>query len=442
MDLLRTPEAAKLSARDLRLATELVMGVLRAHGDLGQTIEEISSRAISELDPEIAAILRLGIFQIRYLTKIPKRAAVNEAVELAKSARRRSAAGLVNAVLRKCEPRGAADATGNEWTRRALRSLPPWLAARWQKNFGKDTMQALARASLSAPPVVLRVESAGARPEAARRLALQGIHTHPGKFSPFALIVDRVAPSAPRRQFEARLDGAIKNAGVIQDEASQLVVPLLAVEPGSRVLDLCAAPGIKTGQIAETLASMGAHGPGCGSGLCVGSIIAADRSAGRLSTMRRLLNDFLPAGIEVLPVRLDASVELPFGDWFDRILVDAPCSGTGTLARNPEIKLRMVPEDLPRLARTQERILGHALRALAPGGRLVYSTCSLEPEENERIVEKSISGVSGLGLVPGIELSRQFPAWGGLFSDEGFLRTRPDRDGMDGFFAAVIERHL
>ena len=205
-----------------------------------------------------------------------------------------------------------------------------------------------------------------------------------------------------------------------------MVALLLAPRAGARVLDLCAAPGIKTGQVAQALAR--------------GGIVACDRSAGRLRTMRRLLTGFVPPEVEVFAVRLDASAALPFGVEFDRILVDAPCSGTGTLARNPEIKLRLVPEDLVRFAAIQARILANALKALARGGRLVYATCSLEAEENEDIVAKALHNVSGLRIVPGAELSGEFPLWASLFDAQGFFHSRPDLHAMDGFFAAVIER--
>ena len=289
-------------------------------------------------------------------------------------------------------------------------------------------MQALARASLAAPPVVLRVKSAEACEEAARRLELGGVRTHRAKFSPLALVVDYQASRNRGAELEANPYDAIREAGVIQDEASQLVAQLLEPGPGELVLDLCAAPGIKTGQIAQALGQ--------------GKIVAADRSVARVRTMRRLLKGIVPPEVEVLSVRLDASAKLPFKVLFDRILVDAPCSGTGTLSRNPEIKLRLGPEDLPRLAGIQERMLGQALEALAVGGRLVYATCSLEPEENEKVVEKVLSNLSGFRIVSRDEHCVEFPAWSALLGEEGFLRTRPDRDGMDGFFAAVIERQL
>src|SRR5437879_108285 len=237
VDLLEAPEMAGLSGRDHRLATELVMGVLRAHGDLDRTIEEVSGRPLSYFDREIATILRLGIFQIRYLTKIPKRAAVDEGVKLAKLARpvSRRAAGLVNAVLRKCESAAAGEPAGDEgkhasgqWTRRAVRSLPAWLAARWEKRFGGAAMAALARSSLETPPTVLRVENAEAREEVARRLALGGIKTRPGQFSPLALIVESALADRSKQPrnlgagVEARRFDWTKEGVVIQDEASQL----------------------------------------------------------------------------------------------------------------------------------------------------------------------------------------------------------------------------
>jgi len=286
--------------------------------------------------------------------------------------------------------------------------------------------------------------------EVARRLALGGIKTRPGQFSPLALIVESAVADRSKQPrnlgagVEARRFDWTKEGVVIQDEASQLVALLLAPRAGARVLDLCAAPGIKTGQVAQALGR--------------GRIIACDRSARRLATMGRLLTGFVPPvedpaegpepgrrersrrEVEVFAVRLDASAELPFGVEFDRILVDAPCSGTGTLARNPEIKLRIVPEDLPRFAGIQAPILANALNALAVGGRLVYATCSMEPEENEDVVAKALHNVSGLRIVPGAELSGEFPLWASLFDAQGFFHSRPDLHAMDGFFAAVIER--
>ncbi len=210
----------------------------------------------------------------------------------------------------------------------------------------------------------------------------------------------------------------------IQDEASQLVAELAGVRAGERVLDLCAAPGMKTSLLADAV----------GDGL----LVACDASARRLETLRKLLPRLTANASVVRVVRLEATQSLPFRQQFDRILVDAPCSGTGTLARNPEIKWRLAKDDLARLPMIQSKIISNALRVLAPGGRLVYATCSLEPEENEQVVERVLSATAGCRLLSREELVQELPAIAPLIDASGYFHTRPDLDGMDGFFAAVI----
>jgi len=409
VDMLQERSVSELSEADRRLATEIVMGALRWRGELDFQIERLSGKTMGYFDAEVATILRMSVYQIRFLEKIPPSAVVNEAVELTKAARKRSAAGLVNAVLRKCRPPASRAATEEE----LRRSFPAWLRARWERNFGPEAFADLVRASNAVPPTTLRV-SRGERDEIRRRLAQEGIETKPGRFSDCALIVKK----GNVQTAEAYRSGAV----VIQDEASQLVAALLAPRPGERVLDLCAAPGIKTGQTALAL----------GRGL----LVACDVSAPRLRTMRKLLR--VPDGLTLHTLRLDATRELPFGAAFDRILVDVPCSGTGTLARNPEIKWRMQASDLERLAEVQARILRNALKVLVPGGRLVYSTCSLEPEENEQVVERVLQETAGFRMLAADELASDFPQLKSLFDTRGCFRTRPDLHQMDGFFAAVI----
>jgi len=211
---------------------------------------------------------------------------------------------------------------------------------------------------------------------------------------------------------------------VIQDEASQLVADLAMPLRGQRVLDLCAAPGIKSGQLAQALGA--------------GTLVACDRSAARFAALRKLLPKWVPAPVQWSMVRLDAKESLPFGTRFDRILLDAPCSGTGTLARNPEIKWRLRPEDIFRLADLQARMLRNALSALASGGLLVYSTCSLEPEENDGVVEPVLREEPAYRMLTGRELAVMFPRLAAFFDARGYFRTRPDLHSMDGFTAAVI----
>ena len=326
-DLLRQ-RGAKLDSRDAGLAEVIVLGSLRIRAHLDFLIDHFAGRPQPKLDPEVRAALRMGIYQIRYLDRIPPHAAVMESVELVKHSGKRSATGFVNAVLRKVhrQPVPFPD-------RATELSLPAWLLDKWAKHYGTNRAYAAARAALDEPETAVNLET-----------------------------------------------------GRQQDIGAQSIVPLLDLKPGMRVLDLCAAPGNKTAQILAAGAQ----------------VVAGDRYI-------RRLND-VPAEAERLV--LDATQPLPFTTLFERILIDAPCSGTGTLSRNPEIKWRLAERDLERFVQTQRAMLQHAVPLLAPGGLLVYSTCSLEPEENE-------AAVAGLPVI-----STQ-------------LRL-PGRDPGDGFFAAVI----
>jgi 16S rRNA (cytosine967-C5)-methyltransferase len=330
-DLLLERTAA-LDSRDAGLASEIVFGVLRYRAQLDYLIELYASRP--KLDAEVRAALRMGIYQLRYLERIPAHAAVTDAVELVKRAHKRSAAGFVNAVLRRV------DRDPVPWPSREVElSCPEWLLERWEACYGAEAAVGIARAALREPEKFVREGPAGRR---------------------------------------------------MQDIGSQSIVPLLRLEPGQRYLDLCAAPGNKTAQALEA----GVRA------------IACDRRFDRLVPLK---------GMGCPLVVLDGTRPLPFRRCFDRILVDAPCSGSGTLGRNPEIKWRLRPADLEDLPRRQTALLAHARAALAPGGLLVYSTCSLEPEENRAVVAS----------VPG-ELVL-----------DTMLRL-PGRDPGDGFYAAVI----
>jgi len=417
VDLLQRREVSDLKMADRRLGTELIMGVLRWGRALDYEIELLAGKAARRFDPEVLTILRLGVYQIYFLGKIPKSAVVDDAVQLTKMARKRSAAGLVNALLRKCQlPAQAIPRTPEgspQGIEMACRSMPPWLLERWTNRFGTAAAKALAWRSTLAPSTTLRVPATD-RDAIARQLAEQGIRARPGAYSPLALVVESGDAQ--------RLKTLRQSAWVIQDEASQLVAALVDVKPGISLLDLCAAPGIKTGQLAAALGR--------------GSLVAADFSARRLATMARLVA--IPPGVSLHRVRLDATCEFPFSRRFDRILVDAPCSGTGTLGRNPEIKWRLEPDDLTRLADIQRLMLSRALEALAPGGRLVYATCSLEPEENEDVVEWVLPQKPEYRRLGPDEF--ELPASGSLIDSLGYFRTRPDLHSLDGFFAAVIVR--
>jgi 16S rRNA (cytosine967-C5)-methyltransferase len=315
-----------LDSRDAGLAAEIVFGCLRYQAQLDHLIR---LHCVHKLDPEVRIALRMGIYQLRYLDRIPRHAAVSESVELVKQAQKRSAAGLVNAVLRKVNRDPV------RWPNRATEfSMPAWLLERWDRQFGAATAEKIARAALQAPETY------------------------------------------------------VASTGRIQDIGSQSIVPLLDLRPGLSFLDLCAAPGNKTAQALE-------YGV---------DAVACDLHWRRLRAL---------AELPCRRVVLNGVVPLPFRSRFDRILVDAPCSGTGTLGRNPEIKWRLQSADLPHLHHAQTALLRNALACLAPGGTLVYSTCSLEPEENQQVVAQFAGNWAVTQRIPGV-------------------------DPGDGFFAAVL----
>lgn len=424
VDLLHRPEISRLKEVDRRLATELVMGILRWRGDLDFIIEKLSGRPLRYFDREVLEALRLGAYQIRYLSSIPCSAAVNESVELVKAARKKSAAGLVNAVLRRCQRASFSasdppDAANEEYLESARRSIPAWLCERWETEFGGEAARSLIAASQAIPPTHLRVTGpCFDRQQMQGELLADHVQTQPGNFGKRALWVKSGSITNAFAWREGRV--------VIQDEASQLAAELLVPRKGGQVLDLCAAPGIKTWQIADEMGQ--------------GSIVACDRSLRRMRALRKTLLCRWPEGVQLHQALLDATQPLPLTTTFDRILVDVPCSGTGTLARNPEIKWRLQPEDVPRIAATQRAILRQGLGVLAPGGRLVYSTCSLEPEENEEVVSDVLAELQGFRVLGAVELRQEFPNLAPFFKEPGYFRTWPNKYRMDGFFAAVIVR--
>lgn len=347
-------KSVQLDSRDAGLASDIVFGTLRRRGELDAAIEHYAKRAIGKLDPAVRIALEMGLYQIRFLDRVPPHAAVNDSVELARRAGKSSAAAFVNAVLRRAirEPLEIPETA----------STPSWLLDRWRKQFGTEVAAAISHASLLPPERFIRVGNA-APPDGAEPTEISGCYC-----------LKSGDPSGYR----------------FQDIGSQAVVPLLDLHEGQRFLDLCAAPGNKTAQALETPVKA----------------IACDLHQSRT----RLLGS-----LKIPILTLDATKALPFATKFDRILVDAPCSGTGTLARNPEIKWQLKPEDIADLHSRQVSILRSALACLKPEGQLVYSTCSLEREENEEVVE-----AAGAKII-------------------SVLHRLPGREKGDGFFAAVLK---
>lgn len=416
---------APVKREDAALATELTLGVLRWQRLLDFLIERQTGKAVAVLDLEVVLALRLGLYQLRFLSRVPASAAVNESVELVKAARKRSAASLVNAVLRKARREaatGLVPATLPPETRLGiLHSHPDWLVARWLARFGESRATALLEANNRPPRLTCAVHGTAELDSIKQELQHAGLHVEPAAWLRNAVYVsggNLAATQAFRR-------GAIS----IQDEASQMVAHLLDARGGDFVLDLCAAPGGKTAILARDA------GP-------QSLVVAADVHFHRLQalgeTLRRLNFTF------VRRIVLDATANLPFGRTFTKILVDAPCSGTGTLARNPEIRWRLRPDDISELHARQAALLKNALAHLSPGGRLVYSTCSLEPEENEEVLSEVLAGFPGIHQVKVADALkphlREAADVEKLFSADGTFQTFPPEHGTDGFFAVAVER--
>lgn len=415
-ELLHSSLLDELSNVDRNLAMEIVMGVLRWRSVLDETIARLSFTPFRKLDFEVLTALRMGIYQKQFLSKIPAHASVNETVELVKQAKKVSAAGLVNAVMRKVKSAAydphASKLSGTESLSAAL-AHPKWLVGRWSALFGQDVAQKICEYDQRIPATVLRINS----PEDEAVLVSNGIQLVSGALMATARIAISGDASAVQLFRETKV--------AIQDEGSQLVAAL--VGKGRRILDCCAAPGGKTAAMATRLPEA--------------EIVATELHPHRAALLRRLVPQQ-----NVKVVTADA-VALPYGADFDRVLADVPCSGTGTLARNPEIKWKLKPDDLPDLQSRQIAILKAAMRHISPGGRLVYSTCSLEPEENEQVVAACIQN-SDFKIIPvQNELQRLRDSgelvWKNIdqLISGDFLRTIPGVHPCDGFFGAVLERH-
>lgn len=397
---------AELSAEDRALCYELVLGVLRRQLWLDRLAEHFAGRDPSKFDAPVRRALRLGLYQLRFLSRVPARAAVHESVNLVHAARLRSAAPLVNAVLRRADREkdfDPAERIRDPLERLAVEtSHPAWLARRWAGAFGFEEARAFALANNQNAPAAFRVNPLHAETgTVVERLRAAGAQVTPSLVAPGAWRVE--AGGAALRE--------LAEAGELymQDEASQLVAHVLNPQTGERVLDACAAPGSKTTHLAA-LAEDRAR------------VVAGDLHAHRLRVVREAASRQGLRSIRL--VRFDAERALPFGDdVFDRVLVDAPCTGTGTLRHNPEIRWRVAPEDIRELSERQRRILSEAARVLRPGGRLVYSTCSVEREENEEV------------MADFLRARTDFRQLGDA------TRTWPHRDDTDGFYVAALEKN-
>ena len=415
-ELLHSERSQPLGQADRALATEIVMGVLRWRSRLDEAIAPASVRPLGKLDAEVLTALQLAAYQLRYLDRIPAHAAIHDSVELVKRARKQSAAPFVNAVLRKIATTDFESFVPTEWTATTMArewAHPQWMVERWIAEFGLERANSICVHDQRIPTTAIRLDDAALETE----LSAEGIELAPG-----ALVAGaRIVLAGDITQTHAFREGRV----FIQDEASQLVG--LLVGTGKHLLDCCAAPGGKT-------AALAARNP-------TAQILAAELHAHRAELLRRRVR---APNVEVIQADVLA---LPANGDFDRVLADVPCSGTGTLARNPEIKWRLKAEDLADLHQRQVAILRAALRQLAPGGHAVYSTCSLEREECEAVIETVRRDEPGYVLRDCREELQRLGAVGELAWNDvdsllsgKFFRTIPGVHPCDGFFAAVVER--
>lgn len=397
---------AKLDNLNRALCHELTLGVIRRQIYLDRIIEKFAGP--KKLDVEVRIALRLGIYQMLFLDRVPNYSAVNESVELIGRARKISAKGFVNAILRKVQRGPLQLEFSDELERVAVEtSHPRWLIDRWKDEFGVDETLQIATANNGPADLTFRLTKRGISQE---------LRPHPSwvksSYVEGCFTVSGVTPEL----LELAENGQI----YFQDEASQLVASAVAIRGGERFLDVCAAPGSKTTAVSSGLSAISA------------TIIAGDLHWKRLENLRD--NARRQGGDKINVVQYDAEKSVPFADEiFDWVLVDAPCSGTGTLRHNPEIRYFLSPGDFVEFNYKQLTILKHASKVVKPGGRLIYSTCSLETEENERVCMQFADDTPDFKqIIPEVH--------GRFVTPDGFARTLPHRDRMDGFFIAQFTR--
>ncbi len=419
--LARRLRSARLDTRDRALAVRLVYGTLAWQAYLDHIIAA-HGRPPAQLDPPIRTLLRMALFQLTKLSRVPDFAVVDTAVELSKGFRRGAASGLVNALLRRFlreERRVSLPATDDLAGHLAVAlSHPRWLVDRWLSEYGRAEAEALLRANNEPAPTVIRVNRLRADRQVVRSSLLDaGVAARLTVFSPDGIIIESAIDATA-------LPGYAAGMFTVQSEASQLVAHLLGVEPGAAVLDACAAPGGKATHVAERLGDRG-------------RVVALDRNLHGLENLRRMTRRL--GLVSVAVVRADASA-LPLRpeQQFDAVLLDAPCSGLGTLRQHPEIRWRRTPAQLAELGAAQLRLLAALAPRVCVGGALVYATCTLATVENEEVVHGFLA--SHPDFVFDDPSPWLPPPARRLVDRQRFLRTLPHRDGLDGFFAVRLKR--
>jgi len=416
----------QLSRQDRSLCNALVFGVLRHQGRLDHIIRACSDRPFDRLDPKVLTLLRLGIFQLVYLDRVPDFAAIHATIDLAKAKTGKQAAGFVNAVLRKASnSHGTIDLPDRKKNfsvyLNAAFSIPPWLGKRWTSLYGKKNAEALCRSLLDIPPITLRVNSLiTTREDVIQELSKSDLTPLPSDHS--LLGIDISNPGRPIPELPGFDTGFFQ----VQDEAAQLVVDLMAPRPGERILDACAGLGTKTCHMGQLMKNQG-------------ELIANDpdsrKQDGLTAEAQRLgITNIRPLSFDMMKARLE-----DLGGYFDRVLVDAPCTGLGVMRRNPDTRWKRTRSDILRMAAQQKKILNASAGLVSPGGVLVYAVCSCEPEENEEVISNFLGKRKDFEPDPE-GFNTHLPDFKGPESNTFQLKTYPSHTRMDGFFTARMRR--
>ena len=425
--------ASIVDSRDRGLATEIAIGTMRRRSTLDSFLAKFSSRDLDKLDRDVIDILRGALYQLVYLDRIPRHAIVNDAVSMTRSLKKTSAAGFVNAILRKCTktsfvdgaPEKPKDHRENNFprnpreNRHALEYLatthshPSWIVKRLLDRYGFLATDRWCTFNNQPAPITLRVNTLKTDANTlTKKLEGYGIKTEPGRFSSNTLITIQGNPLT--------LDLFHEGWFLAQDEASQVISELMLVGPKDVALDLCASPGGKTAAITGAMSNNGI-------------LVAADLRERRVSLLKQTLSKLSVKNARI--VRLDGRKRLPFPAVFNWVLVDAPCSGLGTLRTNPDIRWRSSESQLTSFASDQKALIASGAEVVSPGGHLIYATCSSEPEENEHVVRSFLADHKNFEV--DIPKNKSLSS---LLSPEGFLHTLPHRDHLQAFFAAVLIR--
>jgi 16S rRNA (cytosine967-C5)-methyltransferase len=414
-------ESGSLDQRDRALAMRLAYGTVQRSGTLDHLIERLAGRPLARLDPPVLGALRLGLYELLYMRGSPDYAIVADAVELAKGGAR-AGHGLVNAVLRRAAREGAEALLGDLHDRTpedaaVMHSHPEWIARLWWSELGPDDARALMAYDNEAGEFALRANTLRIDPQA---LADElGVRTHTDTELPEALVLEEPLDIQSSPLWAA-------GAFIAQSRGAMLVARALAPEPGERVLDLCAAPGGKSTHLAALMAG-------------TGEVLAVEHDRRRAGALARAAQRLGAANVRVEVA--DAAMARPEGAVFDRVLVDPPCSGLGTLQARPDLRWRVSVAAIAEMARAQAEILAAGAAAVRPGGVLVYSTCTISPSENERLIAAFLDSNSDFGLD---DLAAEMPAHamsaGGGSVPAGLVQTLPHRDRTAGFFIARLLR--